>query len=412
MTALNTDAFLQLWNQSDQVSERKLQKHLLNGLDVIVQNESDTLKKMRVGEPISTPVVRWMEEWAYPSVITGQLSTTTLTISGTLFGKALTTDIVRKVIRVGTILERESSKVQLKVTSVAGIDDGTPFTCTVAAYGNTSLSDDLAPTDYTIISEVWSDFKDLDAVRVLDRSFREVGTQILAEGFEIAQTRENTRYELIPNETEHQIAALLAKLRRQLAYAVLRGLPYYNSGYKFGNQVEESTMLGLCSWPMITQAESSNTTVYVDASSGEITKTYLDNLARNMYLTENANFNSGDWWIICHPLQHAIICEFDIQYRRKTEDSAKAGFSVDLFDSKIGKTFPILADRYMRKDQVIIVDLSKAYYGYYNQDQLNRKEISTAGRYKRWLLSFQAYGTVLRNARQSIGMIYGLSSEA
>lgn len=410
MTAFNTDPFLELWEQSDQVSERKLQKYLLTGLDTIVQAENDTLKKMSVGPPIYNPVVRWMEEWGYPSTITGQLATTTLTISGNLFGAAVTANSISKVIRVGTILERESSLVQLKVTAVTGIADGAPFTCTVEAYGNTSLSDDTDPVDYTIIGEVWSDYKDADHSRVLDRSFREVGTQIHAQIFEIAKTRKNTRYEVVPNETEHQIAALLRKMRQDMAYSVLRGRPKYDSGYVYGNKTEEPTMCGLRTWPAILQGELANTNVYVNASGADVSKTYLDNLVRNMMLTEHSNFNAGDWWIICHPLQHANICDFDVQYRRKTEDSNKAGFSVDIFDSKIGKSFPILPDRYMRQDEVMVVDLSKASYGYYNDDQLDRKELATQGRYERWLISFQTYGVVLRNARQSVGMIYGLST--
>jgi hypothetical protein len=195
-----------------------------------------------------------------------------------------------------------------------------------------------------------------------------------------------------------------------MAYAVLRGRPAYSGGaYVYGNKTEESTMLGLSSWPAMTQAEVANTLVYVDNGGAEITKTILDDLVRNHMLTEHANYNVGDWWMVCHPKQHAFICDFDVQYRRKTDDSNRAGFSVDLFDSKIGKTFPILSDRYMREDEVLLVDFSKAQYGYYNDDQLDRKELATQGRYERWLLSFQTYGVVLRNARQSVAKVYNLA---
>ncbi|HMK35318.1 MAG TPA: hypothetical protein VK463_09650, partial [Desulfomonilaceae bacterium] len=78
------------------------------------------------------------------------------------------------------------------------------------------------------------------------------------------------------------------------------------------------------------------------------------------------------------------------------------------FDAKIGKSFPILSDRYMRPDVLIMVNFDATSYGYFANDRLDRKEIPTQGRYQRWLISFQTYGVVVRGPRSNIGMIYGL----
>ncbi len=134
----NVSDFMKLWTQSDQASERLLQKFLLVGLDKVVQGQSDVLSKIPVGKPVSSPVVRWLEEWGYPSQVTAQLSGTSLTFSGYLFGKAISAESLKKVIRTGTILERPSDGVQAKVSSVTGL------AATVAAYGNTTLSDDTS----------------------------------------------------------------------------------------------------------------------------------------------------------------------------------------------------------------------------------------------------------------------------
>ena len=244
----------------------------------------------------------------------------------------------------------------------------------------------------------------------MDRSFREVGTQIHAETFEIPKTRKNTKYEIVADEVDHQITALLEKMQRQIAYAVLRSRPYYNSGYKYGNSVEESTMCGVCTWPTIVQAEAANTAVYVNNSGAEITKEIIDDLVRNMWLTEHSDFNTGDWSIVCHPLVHRYIHDLDLQFRQMAYKDDKIGTKVDTFDAKIGKSFPILSDRYMRPDVLMVVDTSKIYYGYFQEDRLDRKELATQGRYQRWLISFQTYGTVVRKPRQSIGMVYGLAT--
>lgn len=397
--------FLKLWTQGGQDAERKLQKILREGLDKVVQEQSDVLAKIKVGSPVAGPVVRWMEEWGYPSRITATLTGTTLTFSGYLFGQTINAESVRKAVRVGTILERPTDGVQVKVSSVDGL------TATVAAYGNTVLIDDAAAVSWDIIAEVWSDYRDAADPRSLDRIFREVGTQIHAETFEIPKTRKNTKYEVVADETQHQIRALMEKLRRQLAYAVLRSRPYHDgTDFVYGNKTEEPTMCGICTWPVITQSELSNPNVLVNKSSQPLTKTDLDNLARHLWLDEHANYNKGDWWIVCHPLTHQYIHDFDISYRRTEKDETGVGFHVDHFDAKIGKSFPILSDRYMRPDTLILVNFQEMEYGYYANDRMDRKEIPTQGRYQRWLISFQTYGVVARNPRANIGTIYGLPS--
>ena len=401
--AADVSDFLKLWTQSDQTSERMLQKFLLVGLDKIVQGQSDSLSKIGIGPPASGPVIRWMEEWGYPSQISAVLDESTMTFSGRLFGKNIDSELVRKVIREGTILERPLDGSQVKVMSLNGLS------ATVSAYGGSILSDDLVETAWDIIAEAWSDYRDAEDPRSLERTFREVGTQIHAETFEIPKTRKNTKYEIVGNEVEHQISSLLEKLRRQLAYAVLRSRPFHDgSGFVYGNKTEESTMCGLCSWPLVTQSEVPNPKVYVNKASQVLVKDDLDNLALSLWLDEQSDFNQGDWWIVCHPLISRYIHDFDISYRQTERSDTGLGFYVDHFDSKIGKSFPILPERYMRPDTLMIVNFEAAKYGYYANDRMERKEISTQGRYQRWLLSFQTYGVVLRNPRANIGMIYGL----
>jgi len=206
---------MKIWTQHDQLSELAMKGMLLCGLDAVVGEESDVLSKIKVDRPATSPVVRWLEEWEYPCHLTAQLAGNTLHVTGHLFGNAVGTESVSKVLREGTILESAAGGGQVKITGVDGL------AASVVAYGNTQITDDPDPVQWDIIAEVWSDFRDASEPRSLDRRFREVGTQIFAETFEIPKTRKNTKYEIVPYETEHQIAALLAKLRRQLAYAAL-----------------------------------------------------------------------------------------------------------------------------------------------------------------------------------------------
>lgn len=49
--------FLKLWTQGGQDAERKLQRILREGLDKVVQEQSDALAKIKVGTPVAGPVV-------------------------------------------------------------------------------------------------------------------------------------------------------------------------------------------------------------------------------------------------------------------------------------------------------------------------------------------------------------------
>ncbi|MBI4965235.1 MAG: DUF5309 family protein [Desulfomonile tiedjei] len=398
--------FMKIWTQGDQDSEFKMKAVLLDGLDSVVQAQSDVLSRIEVDRPVSGPVVRWMEEWGYPSTLTAQLIGNTMAFTGHLFGKIVNRESVRKVIREGTILERPTDGCQVKVASV----DGT--TASVAAYGNSLLTDNPEPVRWDIIAEVWSDYRDASDSRSLDRTFREVGTQIFAETFEIPKTRKNTRYQVVPYEVEHQIIALVSKLRRQLAYAVLRSRPFHDgSQFIWGNKTEEPTMCGLCTWPIVTQSEFPNPNVWVNKGGQALAKPDLDNLVRQLWLDEHADYNKGDWWIVCHPSTHQFILDFDISYRQMKKEDKSIGFQVDEFHSKVGKTFPIMSEPFMRPGVLIVVNFDAFKYGYYANDFLERREIPTQGRYQRWLISFQTYGVVARNPRANIGMIYGLPAD-
>jgi hypothetical protein len=407
MPPFDTTAFMKLWSQSDQTSERKMQKFLLEGLDRIVQAQPDILGMLSKGPSAANPVIRWMEEIGYPTRVTCNLATTTMTITGKLFGNDVTAESIKQVIRVDTILERPADGLQVKVSSISGITGGGPFTCTVAAYGGTVLSDDTVDTDWDIIAEVWTDSKDADSTRSLDRTFREVGTQIHAETFEILKTRKNTKYEIVPDETQHQIMGLLDKLRRQLGMAILRSRPQMSVGVpQWGNKVQDSTMCGLCTWPSLLYAEVPNDAVYRDLAGEDVLKEHMDDIVRHMWIDEHADFGQGDWRILLHPNLMKYIMDIDLSYRRTTGAEKTIGFSVQSWDSKIGKTFDFVPDIYMRPGVLQVQDISQCKYGYYNQDELDRKELQTQNRSQRWLISFQTYGVIMRNARKAQGQLF------
>ena len=62
--------------------------------------------------------------------------------------------------------------------------------------------------------------------------------------------------------------------------------------------------------------------------------------------------------IVCHPITHCFIQDLDISSRRMKRTDTSVGFLVDEFHSKVGKTFPILSERYMRPGTLVVVNLN------------------------------------------------------
>lgn len=66
--------FMKIWTQGDRDSEHKIKDVLLDGLDSVIQAESDVLSRIRVDSPTFGPVIRWMKELWYQSRISAQVT--------------------------------------------------------------------------------------------------------------------------------------------------------------------------------------------------------------------------------------------------------------------------------------------------------------------------------------------------
>jgi hypothetical protein len=399
--------FAKLWTQYDQTSERLLKKILHQNMTQRRRAASNIIKKMKKGKTLDGPVMRWVEEEGYPTEVTAQLATTTLTLSGTLQGAALTTASCNNAIRVGTILQRASDRFNLRVGSVSFA--GPTFSCGVAGHGPSTLnSDDAGPVTWKILSEGWTSFRDFDSTRMLTRKFREVGHQIHAESFELSDMHRNTKYELVENELEHQVTALTDKLYLQHADVVLNQVPAYSGGAPvYGNKVEESFNCGLLHWPVIVQAEKANTNIYVNKSSTDLLKSDIDDLVLAMKRGELANFDQGNWSLLCDDTMHGQMQDWGEDIRYTDREDPVTGYNVKRIKTKIGKELEIVPDFFMPSGTIAVANLSACEWGYYAGGTLGRKPLATQGLYGRWGLSMVTWGVKVDNPRANIGMIYG-----
>lgn len=395
-----------LWTQSSADNERKLAKIIEKGIDKITEKESTLFKRFKKGPDLKVPVKRWLEQRNYELQITGTLATSTITFSGTILGAAITAHSMAQHVKPGTILERGDG-MQCIISTV----NYAALTCTVAAHGNTSLSDDSGAVQYDIVGDAISDANDDFVPMALDRSWRSCGTQIWKEGLRMPWTKKNTAMEAVSNELQYQLSELISHLQAKIAVACIRVLPVYDSGFgKFGLDEEVSTMCGLMGWIKVTQTEAANGDIWKDMTSiGAVGPDTLNNLIYNFESQEKADYNKGDWVIACHPVTHQYLSDFYADQRWFEMKDTETGKTVNAFRSSIGKRFPVLADYRLRKDVLLIVDCSDVQYGYFSNDHVRVVDVAQGtDRQDRKMVTCQTWGTMVRKPRQSICGMYNL----
>ena len=400
-----TTNYLKLWLQSDAASREAQQKFLMKGVETINAKASDVMRQINQGPDAWNLTVEWLDRRNTEYKFTGKLTTATLVLSGNLLGAAVTADSMKQHIRIGTILERPSDGLQVKVTAT----DYANKQCTVAAHGNSgALSNDASPVRWDILGEAGSDYNTDHQPKSTAAVIRYVGTQIHEETFEAPETWLNSRFEEIQNNLQDQLRLIVQNIRTKIARSALRIAPVYNSGYVTGHSVEAPTMTGLCQWPRILYAESANDNVYRNKNNNALSIDDLDNLVYYLEADEGADYGQGRWALCYNSVQQKPIAELLSTYRRMSTADTVIGFTASAYAAKNGKTFQLIPDFHMPPGMILLVDLDACTWGYYANDRMHVKDLATQNRTIRKLISCQTYGVVLRKTRASIGAIYGL----
>lgn len=418
MASSDIATFLQTWNQNSADARFKQQKFIEKGFDKIVERKSPLFARLKKGANKRNPEVTWYEELGFERKLTGNLSYNVdhyeIVFSGYAWNAALTAAVLAQHIQTdtssgatmgGTVVMRDSDGAQFRVTALSSL------TATVVEWGNTSsgsITVDSAATTYTIIGYVSSDYDTVYEPKTLDRTARKCGTQIFKDYIEIPWTRSEMSMELIKDELMHQLQAVIERCHKDIAMSLINIFPYYSSGYKYGLETQTSAVTGIISWPTIVQAEYANTNVYVNKSEVAIDTDDLNDLVYYNWLDEKADYNSGKWILACHPVTHQYISDEFLDHREFGMKETEIGYQVEHFRSKIGKTFPILADEYVPADKLLLLNTSALEWGWYGKQKIRvsqlaeTKENATVKK-----VTGQFWGVKARKPRQ-IGMIYGL----
>jgi len=410
ITTSHLTEFGEVWEMDDADSVELQKKYVLEKLDQISEHKCPIFKRIKKGELVRNPKVKWLEENTYSNTITATLSSTTMTFSGNLLGAAITSEALKQHIHKYIVL-RDGMQCYC-----AADPDYTAKTVTVAAHGNNSLSDDTGgAVTYRILGMRSSDLDTTFAPKFLNRKYRFCGTQISKYYCTITHSRRDMGMEVVGDEFAHQLAEIMSNITNQRAETGLLMEPVYSGGeYLTGLSDANPTMTGFLIWPKIVQAELSNTNVYVnmtDSDTGVAAPADTDTLnalVKSMWLDEKCDFQMGDWIIGMHPNTHHSLSDDFVDSRDWGMKETTLGYEVTHFHSKIGKTFELVSDPYVPEDILFVANMSKMKWGPYGKQEL--RIVTLAENEQNAItkkITFQDYGVVVRSPRQ-IGMLYGL----
>lgn len=413
-TVTSESAFARLWEQADWVdSENVLGRLLFKKLDSISMPESRFMDSMTKMPTVDHVKPRWGEEVRIPNVLVGTMSGsgTVFTVTGNIFNKAVSRARVMQCVDEGGIMTMTTGGVtyHVKVTAV----DPTLPVLTVEAHSDSATAPDGAAQSWKILGEPYSDATDIDNAREIERWTRYTTTQIFSEVVRMLKTRGKQRIEFIGNELEHQVEAVLEKMKMNQYSSMLNMSPVLVSGAAASMLETEKPALSGVLWRIrslfASGKECEDLERYVDMGGAAVTKPHLDALILRMYLT-GSKFEKGRWEIWTDVNTRQYMHDYDMTMRETSREDDTVGSNVNKIKSKLGKVFTLHDDVDMPEGTVVIANMEDWGWGYFADDQLTREEKPSGGRYKQWQLSSQLYGAVQRNAPVSSGMLYNAAA--
>lgn len=371
------------------------------------------IQKMKEGDSFER---LWMFEEDYPSVLTGTTSGTgtVLTVTGNLFGAAVTRAAVLNCgIRAGTIL-RYDYQGTTTITRVASVDATLPVINMVVDTATDTPTDGAGQT-WRIVSSPFTDAKPYSSPTMLDRDFLYSTTEIIENTFGIEKSRAIVKMAGGIDEVRHQLKKCLEKHMGDIARAVTLQHPVISSGVPQSiRKTEEPRLCGLLWWPKYLYGSGGkweNSDIYKNMSGSPVLMDDWNALATAMW-NNGTNFSKGKWecWVAQDVFDQ--MQKYDQFFRQMDYKDKTAGYEVEMIKLyRIPKPIPVKVDPIFPEGYSTILDMTAPRWSNVKGDRLVRKEMPMpTSRSRVWQLTQQIEGVELRRAKTSMGVMYYIGS--
>jgi len=370
-------------------------------LAAVLLADKQLLGHIRVGAPGTTIEHNWLEDELSPAYVLCQTAaSTTCTVVG---GVPATSTSLRRIVRDNAILQPANAEWLFQVST------NNATVLTGAVYGNTTAAYDTSDTTTKmyIVANPYTDITDASDDISQARSKRMNFMQVFERAVAISQTRKNMSMEAVVDELQLQIKYRTMEIKRELDMSVVRGYGRGSGGAAPSGDYELRTMCGIIQLIRDWDLDGTNEDTTVIQASAALTLAHLNSLCYKIYNQGGLDETSSPIFVV-GPKQQRVIAGFEKELRRVEQGERITGYYRDIFLSDMGVEIPVVLDRWMPSDKLILLDRSRIALVPLQGDSWHMEKMAKTGRSEKWQISGQ-YTIELRNADKCHGLLYDLS---
>ena len=367
-------------------------------LSAILLADRQLLGHIPMGNTANNIEVNWIEDELNAVYVLGGTSTS-IAIETT--GKTVAT--LQRLFRNNSILRVSGTSIMFSVTTIAATNS-----ITVALYGSSAHAAAVTTTKIYLVASPYADIADASSDISLARTKRKNFMQVFERAIEITQTRKNMDMEAVSDELQLQIKRRTMEIKRELNMSVISGIARTSASNTFSADHELRTMAGLIQLIRDPNLDTTKEdTTVINASGSALTQANVNSLAYLIWELGGLD-EMSDAIIVVGANQGRIMSAWERELRRVERGERTIGYYKNVFESDMGYDFPIVMDRWMPADKLLIVDRNRVSLRPMAGDQWHMAKMAVTGRNEKWQLSGQ-YTLDLRNANACHGMFHGLS---
>lgn len=370
-------------------------------LAAVLKADKELLGHIKMGGVAHNIECHWIEDQLVTNRFNGTIGsaaawTTIVGVSGYTGTVSLAA-----VVRENAIVQAEGFDWYFKVTSAFAAGD--ILGATYASGTEVSVTDAY----WNVVAQPYADNADASEDISLARDKRRNFMQVFERAVAIEQTRKNMDMEAVANELQLQIKRRTMEIKRELDMSVINGIAYWDGTRKTAD-LELRTMQGIIM--LIRDPEMDNTpsdTLVTDVD-GALTVANLNTAIYGIWDAGGLD-ETSDPIIVVGAAQQRIIAAWESDLRRVEQGERQVGYYRDIFLSDMGKEFPVVLDRWVPSDKLIILDRSRVSLRPMAGDAWHMEKMSKSGRSEKWQISGQ-YTVELRNGDKCHALMYDLST--
>jgi hypothetical protein len=367
-------------------------------LAAVLVADRQLLGHIKMGATASDPEVNWIED-ALVGATFDAWTTTSLSVSIDM--NSFTAAQTSAMFRAKTLVKPVSAEDIWQITALDGTSN-----LEAIIYSSGAHVTHTTTSKWIIVGNPYSDLDDASSDISQARSKRRNFTQVFERAVQITQTRKGMDMQAMVNELQTQIKYRTLEMKRELDIAVINSIASYDGTQKSG-QSEWRTMQGLVNYIRDWDMDNTNEDTLVTQTSGALTVTGINDLLYEIWDAGGLD-EMSDAILLVGPAQQRIISSFDKDIRRIELGERKVGYYKDVFMSDMGIELPVVLDRWVPTDKLIVMDRARVALRGYSGDTWHAEKMAKTGRVEKWQLSGQ-YTLEVRNADKCHGMLYDLT---